>query len=86
LDVFLILEPRRETMKPFNQMTADELAAYDGPVYTARCTLRHRHTGTIVPHDFEAPTRELRDKTVADVCRDLGQLLTRTDYNPKVKP
>ncbi len=70
-------------MKPFHKMTAAELAAYDGPIYTARCQIVHRHSGTTVPHDFEEPTRELRDAAVIEARDALGMILSRTDYNPK---
>ncbi len=70
-------------MKRFCEMTADELAAYDGPVFTARCQIAYRVTGTVVPHDFQEPSRELRDTAVDAARRRYGTLVSRTDYNPK---
>lgn len=69
-------------MKRFHEMTADELAAYDGPVFTARCQIVHRVTGTVVPYDFQEPSRELRDTAVDAARHRYGTLVSRTDYNP----
>jgi len=73
-------------MKRFCEMSLDELLNYDGPVYVARCEILHRHTGHIAPHDFEEPTRELRDQAVKDAVKNLGMLISLTNHTLRHKP
>lgn len=67
-------------MKHFYEMTAAELRAYRGPVFTARCLIRHRLSGNVHPHDFEEPTRELLEATVSSAQSDLGVMVSREDF------
>ena len=74
-------------VKDFPEMTSLQLHEYAGPVYTARCVILHLHTGNECPHDFQAPTAELREQHVRKAVGKLGPLLSRTDYyTPTRKP
>ena len=56
-------------MKQFNEMTADEIASYEGPIHWARCRI-YRYDGVEYPHDIEAPSIESREAHILELQAD----------------
>jgi len=66
--------------KRFREMTADELARYEGPVHTALCVVWSDLSGRELRVDVEEPTAELLDASVARIVSLHGPLLERDGY------
>ncbi len=64
----------------FGNMTAKQLRFYRGPIWTARCRIHHRHTGNVVPYDFQERTLEQLVDQVKRARRHLGDVLTENVF------
>lgn len=74
-------------MKPFREMTASELFAYEGPVYGARLQVNSRTPGDRpVDIDHEEPTLELLAKDIEDTRKHWGRFLSISTYQRQHKP
>lgn len=65
--------------KDFTEMTAAELAAYDGPVWTHRCQFQDFKVlgdGQTVNVDYDSPTREIGEAKVKDGIDLWGRLVS----------